>query len=459
MKSELYCWFNPDFINKAIQYVESLCLKNDDVSSILSLLIDRLNCISKVKAFFPDITSIINKSYIDLEKISIVEFNRLVSSALTITNIKITAVIIVFNEERCIQRCLDSLVKVVDEIIVVDTGSTDSTLYILSHYNNIKVYNYTWENDFAKARNFAKSKVTEGWIFFIDADEWINTSFNLKNFLDHFDKFPNSDSLIISPSITGDDGHNSLFVPRIFKADSCINYFGKIHEEPRKNNTELINVALDFEIGHDGYIHEVMNDKNKVVRNISLLKDMLKIEPDNPRWVYFFVRDGLGTLDQNYSKEMLCDTLKIDKNSKLSIRNLKYNEYTFALLDLLVRIELQKRNFEELENVILPLLEHIIPDNSNSVYYNTIIAVSKLKAAYCELLHGTMKYRKNHFETQHGMLHSEGYHIDFLIAVLLFECGEYKKSIQYFKFLKNKYTDLGVMQHYKYVLDNLKEDL
>ncbi|EOU1943641.1 hypothetical protein DMN42_15280, partial [Clostridium perfringens] len=62
----------------------------------------------------------------------------------------------------------------------------------------------------------------------------------------------------------------------------------------------------------------------------------------------------------------------------------------------------------------------------------------------------------NNFNVQHGMLHSNGYHIDFLIAVLLFECGDYKNSIKYFNFLKDKYTDYGIINHYKYILNNIK---
>lgn len=81
----------------------------------------------------------------------------------------ISACLIVKNEEANIKRCLDSLN--VDEIIVVDTGSTDSTKEIASQNKLVKLYDFEWCDDFSKARNFANSKATKDWIFSIDADE------------------------------------------------------------------------------------------------------------------------------------------------------------------------------------------------------------------------------------------------------------------------------------------------
>lgn len=80
----------------------------------------------------------------------------------------ISVSMIVKNEESCLERCLKS-VKYFDEIVVVDTGSTDKTLEIARKYTD-KIYNFEWCDDFAKARNFANSKCTGDWILSIDAD-------------------------------------------------------------------------------------------------------------------------------------------------------------------------------------------------------------------------------------------------------------------------------------------------
>lgn len=77
---------------------------------------------------------------------------------------------IVKNEEALLARCLSCLVPIADELIIVDTGSTDCTKQIAAAYTN-KIYDYPWQNDFAKARNFSFSKATKEYIYSADADE------------------------------------------------------------------------------------------------------------------------------------------------------------------------------------------------------------------------------------------------------------------------------------------------
>lgn len=84
--------------------------------------------------------------------------------------ITISLCMIVKNEEQKLRRCLDSLASIMDEIIIVDTGSTDQTKQIAAEYTE-NIYDYHWENDFSKARNFCISKATKEYIYVADADE------------------------------------------------------------------------------------------------------------------------------------------------------------------------------------------------------------------------------------------------------------------------------------------------
>lgn len=84
--------------------------------------------------------------------------------------IRISLCMIVKNEESVLDRCLNSIADLVEEIIIVDTGSTDATKEIASHYTD-KVYDFAWVEDFSKARNFAFSKATQDYIYSADADE------------------------------------------------------------------------------------------------------------------------------------------------------------------------------------------------------------------------------------------------------------------------------------------------
>ncbi len=86
----------------------------------------------------------------------------------------VSIAMIVKNEESCLEKCLES-VKDFDEIVIVDTGSTDKTKEIAKRYTD-KIYDFEWCDDFAKARNFANSKCTGDWILAMDADhELIST--------------------------------------------------------------------------------------------------------------------------------------------------------------------------------------------------------------------------------------------------------------------------------------------
>lgn len=88
-------------------------------------------------------------------------------------NQTITACLIVKNEEKVLARCLDCLVPFVDEIVIVDTGSTDNTKKIALHYTD-RIFDFTWIDDFSAARNYSFSKATMEYIYVADADEIID---------------------------------------------------------------------------------------------------------------------------------------------------------------------------------------------------------------------------------------------------------------------------------------------
>lgn len=77
------------------------------------------------------------------------------------------------NEENLLKNCLNNIKGIVDEIIIVDTGSTDNTKETAKKFN-AKIFDFKWGDNFSEARNFSLQKATQEWILVLDADEKIS---------------------------------------------------------------------------------------------------------------------------------------------------------------------------------------------------------------------------------------------------------------------------------------------
>lgn len=112
------------------------------------------------------------------------------------------------NEENNIAKCLDSIKDFVDEIIIVDTGSSDNTCPIVESYN-VKLFNFSWDDDFSKARNFGIEKAIEDWIIYLDADETIENACHLKEIINFSDE-EDIDAYLFEIKNYSDDEHSEI---------------------------------------------------------------------------------------------------------------------------------------------------------------------------------------------------------------------------------------------------------
>ncbi|RDW19421.1 glycosyltransferase [Oceanobacillus chungangensis] len=199
---------------------------------------------------------------------------------------------IVKNEEESIDRCLNSVIDVVDEIIIVDTGSTDKTIELCKNYN-ANIYPYTWDNHFGNARNYGLSQATGDWILWLDADEELDSSkkFNLKEFITE-----KKDIFFLLPVLNyyGDNlpvntNHFfSYYQPRLFQNNKGIQFVNRIHETPQYPDEISIDEykKIPLPIHHYGYMKDVVTEKNKLQRNIELLYMEYKKEEHSP-WIEY----------------------------------------------------------------------------------------------------------------------------------------------------------------------------
>ncbi|WP_204005231.1 glycosyltransferase [Virgisporangium aurantiacum] len=209
-------------------------------------------------------------------------------------------IVLARDEERCIARCLDSVCgRGFDDILVVDTGSTDATPGIVDGYRTrgVRMLRHPWSNSFAAARNAAVDCVATGWIVFLDADEWL-TGGSVPARLAELSRFDDVSRLVFAPRIADRNGYSGD-VGRIFRADSAIRYKGAVHEYPviaGEPDEPVGIVGVDIRFDHDGYERSVVVGKDKRRRNLDLLDIARARDPDNPRWWYFTIRDGLPVL-------------------------------------------------------------------------------------------------------------------------------------------------------------------
>lgn len=193
--------------------------------------------------------------------------------------------LIVRDEERCLARALDSIKGLADQIVVVDTGSTDSTIEI-ARTAGAEVFSLPWPGSFAVARNHSISLARCPWVLVLDADEWLDEQSGVA-----IERVisggvpgiycPRIRSYNSPEHIAGDASEH--YIGRLFPNNQGISFFGVIHEQlkglPSYQVPELM-------IHHDGYTAEVMADRDKNSRNLALINQCISDEPGNPAHWY-----------------------------------------------------------------------------------------------------------------------------------------------------------------------------
>ena len=195
----------------------------------------------------------------------------------------ISLCMIVKNEAAGIENCLKQVIPLVDQVVIVDTGSTDATKEIALSYTK-DVYDFKWCNDFSKARNFSLDQAAYDWVLVLDADEMIQ-NFDRDKCLESIRTFQNQVGRIkrINPYEEGEvtqkyiERVNRVFNRKIF----C--YEGAIHEQiVRRDGNAYETFDIDIVANHIGYTKEVIATTNKLERNITMLKEALQDHPTDP---------------------------------------------------------------------------------------------------------------------------------------------------------------------------------
>lgn len=205
----------------------------------------------------------------------------------------ISLCMIVKNEEKHIKECIDSALPLVDEVVVVDTGSSDATLDILSHYPRdiMKVINAEWTNDFSRARNISLEHATHEWALVLDADEKVN--FDGERFKQLMETTQEGVYRIPIYNLIDDSlPILSTEMQRLYRRKNAW-YKGAVHEQLTYDDKVVHGSVLDekiMNIIHYGYLEEHVNAKGKRDRNYDIIKQELERDPNDAfQWYHLGV--------------------------------------------------------------------------------------------------------------------------------------------------------------------------
>ena len=190
---------------------------------------------------------------------------------------KISACVIVKNEAENLPRWLNSAQGFADEIIVVDTGSSDETVAIAAKAE-AKIYSFPWMDDFSAAKNFALDQATGDWVVFTDADEYFTEESvsRVRPLVEKYHTAEQLDGFIVHlVNVDMDTGAvlgTQAQVPRIFRRAPWLRFVGSIHEHVENLSGEPMGqmmFAPGLTLYHTGYSPRIMQQKAE--RNLKLL--------------------------------------------------------------------------------------------------------------------------------------------------------------------------------------------
>lgn len=249
--------------------------------------------------------------------------------------IKISLCMITKNEEKNIEECLDMIKQYVDEIVIIDTGSTDKTKEIASKFTN-KIYDYKWNSNFSAARNYSISKASNDFVLIIDGDEMIQS----------FDRKLLNDNILNHQMEVGKIGIINQYTRKGIKYEynerisrffhkKYFEYQGKIHEQivPISDVQSVKTYNIPVVVNHCGYDGDINTIKQKTKRNLNILLSELNLSPKDPYLLYQVGKSYYMEEDYMNALEYFGQGLLIDLDIRLEYVQDMVVSYGYSLLN------------------------------------------------------------------------------------------------------------------------------
>lgn len=281
---------------------------------------------------------------------------------------KISLCIITKNEERHIKKCINSVSDIVDEIVVVDTGSKDKTVSIAKSLG-AKIFEYEWCGDFSKARNFAIEQCSGKWIIFLDADEYLKEGCTEELKSQIRNAHNNNKEAILFEIINIDEENTEIYDIskniRAFKKHPMLRYVQPIHEvlEHINRSIKAVDATSKIKLYHTGYSPNIIKEKNKSKRNLDLLFSQLE-KDSNHADTYYYIVESLMVAERYEEALIYCD--KVEKYKIATIIGI-YIKNKLNKMNCLVKLKKE-------EDTILKVYTEAIQLDSSFPDYDYVMA-------------------------------------------------------------------------------------
>ena len=255
--------------------------------------------------------------------------------------ISVSACAIMKNEISNVEAWLNNVRVFAQEIIVVDTGSTDGTNEFLVKQFDVKLISYEWQHDFAQAKNVALQEATGDWLVFTDADECYYHPENITEYLGKLDRQSADMDVIFCPidNIDADNNNeiiNSDVVPRIIRNYVGIKYMGAVHEQLTKGgepwqDIKYVVADRNLAIRHTGYSTKVIPFKHQ--RNYEILCQVMG-KSNKPEMYYGFLSESLLGMEK-YQQALEYAILAMESPYQPTIQKERFAQVAIESMDKL----------------------------------------------------------------------------------------------------------------------------
>lgn len=285
------------------------------------------------------------------------------------TNRVILSISILISGQENMDKCLASLQYFRDalpcETILVDTGCNKEQRKLAERYAD-KILDFSWCDDFATARNIGLKASTGEWFLYLDDDEWFENPVQIIKFFTSGEYQAYNSATYLVRNYLNEQGtiYEDVKVGRMVKRESCTAFHGKIHEflypckDPVKNFSTFVH--------HFGYVFKNEDEKRlHAQRNIKLLEEMVKEQPQEIRWVNQLAQEyyGIGCFEQ--AIEVCKQGIQQSKNNEICDYIRLGTAYAFLILSYVAK----KENEEAQEWLDKALGESSMPETTRAFFY------------------------------------------------------------------------------------------